>query len=140
MDALPSIGLPSQEERAPTFQEASVDFANSLIPIVGGLKAKPVAPLAAKTVSLATTGDPKEIMRTIDAGLDVFLSVPPERFFAAAKALKEGTTAAAAESECNLVCLPPPEKTRAVARVAAAQASRRRQGSELHSRRRRWRR
>ena len=32
--ALPSIKLPSSSERMATFQEASVDFADSLIPIV----------------------------------------------------------------------------------------------------------
>ena len=103
----------------PTFQEASVDFADSLIPIVRDLKAKPLAPLASKAVALAATGDPKEIIKTIDAGLDAFLSVPPERFFAAVRALKEGTAAAAAASDCNLICLPPPEKTRTAARVSA---------------------
>ena len=34
-----------------------------------------VAPLASKTVALGVTGEPKKIMRTIDAGLDAFLSV-----------------------------------------------------------------
>ena len=57
----------------------------------------------------ATTGDPREIIRTIDAGLDAFLSVPPERFFAAARALKEATAAAAASADCRLVCVPPLE-------------------------------
>jgi len=117
--ALPTIALPSASERGPTFQEASVTFADSLIPVVRGLKAKPAAPLASKSVALAATGDANEIMKTIDAGLDAFLSVPPERFFAAVGSLKEGTALAAQSSECNLVCLPPAQQTQTVARVAA---------------------
>ena len=117
--ALPSIKMPSSSERMATFQEASVDFADSLIPIVRSLKAKEVAPLASKSVALAATGDPKQIIQTIDAGLDAFLSVPPERFFEAVRALKEGTAEAATAVDCNLFCLPSPPKTQAVARVAA---------------------
>ena len=118
--ALPTIMLPpASQNSVPTFQQASVRFADSLIPVVAGLKARPVAPLASKAVALAATGDPHEIIRTIDAGLDVFLSVPPERFFAAATALKEGTALAAQASTCNLVCLPPAQQTAKVARVAA---------------------
>ena len=117
---LPSIGIPSAALRQPTFQESAMRLGEDLVPIVGGLKAKSVAPLASKAVALAATGDPKQIMLTLDAGLDAFLSVPPERFFAAAKALKEGTRAAAeAATECNLVCLPPIDKTLKVAQVAA---------------------
>ena len=115
---LPRIALPAATERMPTFQETSVDFANSLVPIVGSLKAKPTAPLASKAVALAATGDPKEIIKTIDAGLDAFLSVPPERFYAAAMTLKQGTALAAQAPTCNLVCLPPAEQTAKVARVA----------------------
>ena len=115
---LPRIALPSATESRPTFQAASVDFAASLVPLVGSLKAQPAAPLASKAVALAVTGDPKEIMRTIDSGLDAFLSVPPERFYAAAVALKQGTALAAQAPSCNLVCLPPPEETAKVARVA----------------------
>ena len=63
--------------RAKTFQEASVDVAMDAYPVVKSLKAGPVASLGTKVVSLAATGDPKENIRTIDAGLDAFLSVPP---------------------------------------------------------------
>jgi len=115
---LPSIVLPAATERMPTFQERSVDFAESLVPIVGSLEAKPTAALASKAVALAATGDPKEIIKTIDAGLDAFLSVPPERFYAAAMTLKQGTARAAQAPSCNLVCLPPAEQTAKVARVA----------------------
>ena len=77
-----------------------------------------VAPLASKVVSVATTGDPKEIIRTIDAGLDAFLSVPPERFFVAARALKEATAAAVSAADCNLICMPPRSIVKEVAGVA----------------------
>ena len=62
---------------------------------MGSLKAKPVSSLASKSVALAATGDPKQIIATIDAGLDAFLSVPPERFFDFLRALKQGTAEAA---------------------------------------------
>ena len=57
-------------------------------------------------VSLAATGDPKEIIKTIDAGLDAFLSVPPERFMATVKTLKAATSEAAKQPACNLICTP----------------------------------
>ena len=75
-EGLPSISMPTVV-RAKTFQEASVDVAMDAYPVVKSLKAGPVASLGTKVVSLAATGDPKEIIRTIDAGLDAFLSVPP---------------------------------------------------------------
>mmetsp|Transcript_104740 Transcript_104740/g.184961 ORF Transcript_104740/g.184961 Transcript_104740/m.184961 type:complete len:467 (+) Transcript_104740:105-1505(+) len=106
-----------------SFQQEAVIFADSLIPLVRELKAKEVAPLAGKSVSAAVTGDPKEIVKTIDLALDAFLSIPPERFFVAAKILKEGTAAAAQSESCNLVCLPPKEKTEQVARAIANEVS-----------------
>ena len=75
-EGLPSIGMPTVV-RAKTFQEASVDVAMDAYPLVKSLKAGPVASLGTKVVSLAATGDPREIIQTIDAGLDAFLSVPP---------------------------------------------------------------
>jgi hypothetical protein len=102
-----------------TFQQEAQVFADSLIPIVRGLKAKQVGPLAGKAVSAAVTGDPREIVKTINLGLDAFLSIPPQEVFVAAKLLKEGTAAAAKAEKCNLICLPPKEKTEEVARAIA---------------------
>ena len=51
-----------------------MDVAMDAYPLVKSLKAGPVASLGTKVVSLAATGDPKEIIQTIDAGLDAFLS------------------------------------------------------------------
>ena len=45
-------------------------------------------------------------VKTIDAGLDAFLSVPIENFFSAAVALKSATTEAVGADSCNLVCTP----------------------------------
>jgi hypothetical protein len=102
-----------------TFQQEAQVFADALIPIVKDLKAKQVAPLAGKAVGAAVTGDPKEIVKTINLFLDVFLSIPPQEVFLAAKLLKEGTAAAAKAEKCNLICLPPKEKTEEVARAIA---------------------
>ena len=106
-EGLPSIGMPTVV-RAKTFQEASVDVAMDAYPLVKSLKAGPVASLGTKVVSLAATGDPREIIQTIDAGLDAFLSVPPDRFIKTVVALKEATAVASSAPTCNLVCMPPP--------------------------------
>ena len=58
-------------------EAAAKELADALYPVVRGVKAKDIAPLASQTLSAASTGDPKEIIRTLDAGLDAFLSVPP---------------------------------------------------------------
>mmetsp|Transcript_87052 Transcript_87052/g.137393 ORF Transcript_87052/g.137393 Transcript_87052/m.137393 type:complete len:454 (+) Transcript_87052:55-1416(+) len=94
-------------------------LADSLIPIVRDLQAKTVGPLAGKAVKAAVTGNPKEIVKTINLGLDAILSIPPERFYVSAELLKEGTALAAKAESCNLVCLPPKEKTEEVARSIA---------------------
>ena len=106
MQGLPSLSLPASE-RTPTFQEASLSVADAAYPVVKGLTSRAVAPLAGKAVTLAATGDPKEIIKTIDAGLDAFLSVPPDRFFSTVRSLKAATSAAAAATSCNLICMPP---------------------------------
>ena len=54
-------------------------------------------------LALAASGDPKEIIKTIDVGLDAFLSVPIDRCFSAARALKTATAEASLASSCNLV-------------------------------------
>jgi hypothetical protein len=102
-----------------TFQQEAQVVADALIPIVRDLKSKTVAPLAGKAVSAGVTGDPKEIVKTINLGLDTFLSIPPQEVFVVAKLLKEGTAAAAQAEKCNLICLPPKEKTEQVARAIA---------------------
>ena len=145
-EGLPSISMPTVV-RAKTFQEASVDVAMDAYPVVKSLKAGPVASLGTKVVSLAATGDPKEIIRTIDAGLDAFLSVPPgardarhertlgltlnqrergmtvacvlaDRFLKTVVALKEATAVASSAPTCNLVCMPPPPYVEKVAHWA----------------------
>ena len=105
--SLVCASLISQPANAATIQEASISFADATYPIVKSLKARQVSPLATKLTGLAITGNPTEIIKTIDTGLDAFLSVPPERFFAAARALKVGSAQAAAVQKCELVCLPP---------------------------------
>ena len=66
-----------EQVKARTFQEASVDVAMDAYPLVKSLKAGPTASLGSKVVALAATGDSREIIETIDAGLAAFLSVPP---------------------------------------------------------------
>ena len=104
--ALLSVALLTQPVNAATIQEASINFADATYPVVKNLKAKQVSPFATKLVGLGITGNPTEIIRTIDTGLDAFLSVPPERFFAAARALKIGTAEASLSSRCELFCMP----------------------------------
>jgi len=98
-------------------------LADSLIPIVRELQAKTVGPLAGKAVNAAVTGNPKEIVKTINLGLDALLSIPPDNFYVAAKLLKQGTAEAAKAETCNLVCLPSKERAEEVARSIAEAVS-----------------
>ena len=60
-------------------EDAAMKLADALYPLVSQLKSKEVGPLATKAVGLAITGNPTEIIRTIDAGLDAFITVPPAK-------------------------------------------------------------
>ena len=77
----------------------------------------PTEPVA---VSLAATGDPEQIIKTIDAGLDAFLSVPPDRFMATVKTLKAATSEAAKQPACNLICTPDVSQVEKVTESARA--------------------
>lgn len=82
------------------------DFTDAAYPIIGSLKKDTVGPLTGKAIQVALTAPPKEIIKTIDAGLEAFLSTDPDKFLKAVKALEVATTEASAASSCNLVCLP----------------------------------
>jgi hypothetical protein len=99
--------------------EAAKDFTDAAYPIIGSLKKDAVAPLASKTVEAALTASPQDIIKTVDAGLDAFLSTSPEKFINAAKALKEATGEASKSSKCNLICLPSLETSEKVGAAAA---------------------
>lgn len=99
--------------------EAAVNLADAAYPIVGDLQAKTVAPLTGKVVSLALTSDSKNIIKTIDMGLDAFLSSDSGKFIATVKALKAATAEASGASSCNLVCLPSVGAAENVAKAAA---------------------
>lgn len=99
--------------------EAAKELTDAAYPIIGALKKDTVAPLTGKAVGVALTANPKEIIKTIDAGLDAFLSVPPEKFIATAKALKKATAQASGASSCNLICMPSVELSEGVGAAAA---------------------
>lgn len=100
--------------------EAAKDLTDAAYPIIGSLQKDKVAPLASKAVGVALTASPREIIKTVDAGLDAFLSVPPEKFYANVKALKSAVhEAAEGKAACNLVCLPPLESAEKVGSTAA---------------------
>lgn len=98
--------------------EAAKDFTDAAYPIIGSLKKKEVAPLASKAVGVALSASPQEIIKTVDAGLDAFLGVPPDKFIATVKALK-AATAQASTTSCNLVCMPPLDASENVGAAAA---------------------
>ena len=87
--------------------DAAVALADAAYPIIGELQSKTVAPLTGKVVSLALTSNSKEIIKTIDMGLDAFLSSDSGKFIATVKALKAATAEATGAGSCNLICLPP---------------------------------
>jgi len=74
---------------------------------VKSVKAKDIGPFASKLVELGATGDSKEIIKTIDAGLDGLLSVSQDRLFAALRALKDAVGEAVDNPTCNLICVAP---------------------------------
>jgi hypothetical protein len=105
---------------------SSKDFTDAAYPIVKTLKANQVQGITQEVIDTALTADPKGIIQTIDKGLDAFLSAPPEKFFATAKALKEATAEAKGNSKCELICVPSleaSEKAGAVAIDALASAN-----------------
>lgn len=111
--------LIAQPAHAAGIDAAVKDFTDAAYPIIGGLKKEVVAPLTGKALAVALTASPKEIIKTIDLGLDAFLSTPPEKFLATVKALKAATAEAATASSCNLVCLPSLEAAEKVGAAAA---------------------
>jgi len=94
------------------------DFTDAAYPIIGSLDKKTVAPLTGKAIQVALTANPKDIINTIDAGLEAFLSTNPDKFFATVKALEQATTEASQAAKCNLVCLPSLETAEKVAAAA----------------------
>lgn len=98
---------------------AAIEFTDAAYPIIGSLKAKQVAPLTGKAIGVALTASPQEIIKTVDAGLDAFLSVPPEKFISTVKALKAATAQATSASSCNLICMPPLDLSEKVGASAA---------------------
>lgn len=107
---------------APAFAgvpEAAKDFTDAVYPIVASLKKDTVAPLTGKAIQVALTANPKDIIKTIDAGLDAFLSTSPDKFIATVKALKLATAEAASASNCNLICMPGLETAEKVGAAAA---------------------
>ena len=97
--------------------EAAIELTDAAYPIIGSLKKDTLAPLASKAVAVALTASPKEIIATVDKGLDAFLSVPPEKFIATVKALKAATAQA---TDCkNLICMPPLDLSEKVGQAGA---------------------
>ena len=84
-------------------EQSAMRFADALYPLVRDLQVESVAPLASKVVALGATGDPKEIIKTIDTGLDAFLSVPAERFFAVSNVLSNMIQGLAKEPSTRLL-------------------------------------
>jgi len=95
------------------------DFTDAAYPIIGSLKKEAVGPLTGKAIQVALTANPKDIISTIDAGLEAFLSTDPTKFFATVKALEQATTEASSAASCNLVCLPSLETAEKVGAAAA---------------------
>jgi hypothetical protein len=95
------------------------DFTDAAYPIIGSLKKEAVGPLTGKAIQVALTANPKDIISTIDAGLEAFLSTDPTKFLNTVKALEVATTEASQAAKCNLVCLPTLETAEKVGAAAA---------------------
>jgi len=97
---------------------AAKDLADGLYPIVEKITKDQLKPITGEVIETAISADPKLIIKTIDSGLEAFLSAPPDKFFAFAKALEEGTTEASAAGSCKLICLPSKETAEKVSAIA----------------------
>jgi len=123
-DAIAATMIAAMLVATPAFAgvpEAAKDLTDASYPIIASLKKDTVGPLASKAVGVALTASPQEIIKTIDAGLDAFLSTPADKFIATVKVLKAATAEAATASSCNLICMPSLETSEKVG-VAAADA------------------
>jgi hypothetical protein len=99
------------------------ELADALYPIIQQVKAADIGTFAGALVGLGATGNPKEIIKTIDAGLDAFLSVPPDRIFSAIRSLKDAVNEAVDAPKCNLICVAPKETVQKFSRDAATALS-----------------
>jgi DNA-binding NarL/FixJ family response regulator len=86
-----------------------------------GSEAENVGPLSSKAIGVALTANPKDVIKAIDAGVDAFMTVPPEKFKQVVKAIRAATSEAkASSSRLNLDSMPSLEASKQVATAAAA--------------------
>jgi len=90
---------------APTLNEAIVEVSQTSYPIIKALKAETFVPFSEKIAKLILDIKPDKLGKSIDLGVDAFLSVPPEKLAALNTVVKDSFAGLEASS-CTLVPLP----------------------------------
>merc|ERR1740139_148708 len=98
-------GVPHQAIAAPSLNEAIVEVSQTSYPILKALKAETFVPFSAKIGKLVLDIAPDKLGKSIDLGVDVFLSAPAEKLATLNGVVKESFAGIEAAS-CTLVPLP----------------------------------
>jgi hypothetical protein len=112
-------GAPHQALAAPTLNEAIVEVSQTSYPILKALTAETFVPFSAKIGKLLLDIAPEKLGKSIDLGVDAFLSVPPEKLAVLNSVVKDSFAGLEAAS-CTLVPLPSAETANKFKDVAAA--------------------
>jgi len=91
---------------APTLPEAIVETSEAAYPILKALPKDTFPPFSAKLADLFLGIKPDKLAKSLDLGIDVFLSVPDEKVTAFNGVVKEAFDGLKTDS-CDLVPLPP---------------------------------
>merc|ERR1719162_1657148 len=112
-------GVPHQAIAAPSLNEAIVEVSQTSYPILKALKAETFVPFSAKIGKLVLDIAPDKLGKSIELGVDVFLSVPPEKLAALNGVVKDSFAGLEATS-CTLVPLPSAASANTFQEVATA--------------------
>ena len=94
---------------AVTLEAAVNEVTEAAYPFLVAQKAETFAPFEEKLFGALLSAKPDELGKTIDAGIDVFLSIPADKVAALNAVLKEASTAATASGCENVVPSPVPK-------------------------------
>merc|ERR1719162_2256021 len=112
-------GVPHQAIAAPSLNEAIVEVSQTSYPILKALTAETFVPFSAKIGKLVLDIAPDKLDKSIELGVDAFLSVPPEKLAALNGVVKDSFAGLEAASR-TLVPLPSAASANKFKEVATA--------------------
>ena len=92
-----------------TLEAAVAEQVEASYPFLAAQKAETFAPFEEKLIGTLLSAKPEELGKTIDAGIDVFLSLPSDKVAALTAVLKEASASATAGGCTNQVPSPVPK-------------------------------